>query len=142
MTPDRAPLCETLKRVFVGGLALIAFGVTPAVAGSTEKADFDALSRQGFEHFYSLEYDQAIQDFQKAWEARPDEPKAINHLLEARLFQQLYQYNALDTMLYLKQRFLTSKQDPIEPATKQPLLALAERAMMPSDKRLKSNPKY
>ncbi len=141
MTPYRSPLSETLKSVFFLVLALIAFGVTPAVAGSTEKADFDALSRQGFEHFYSLEYDQAIQDFQKAWEARPDEPKAINHLLEARLFQQLYQYNALDTRLYTKQRFLTSKQVPIEPATKKQLLALAERAMMASDKRLKSNPK-
>src|SRR5260370_19957664 len=100
MTPYRSHLSETLKSVFFLVLALIAFGVTPAVAGSTEKADFDALSRQGFEHFYSLEYDQAIQDFQKAWEARPDEPKAINHLIEALLLPQLYQYNALHTRLY------------------------------------------
>src|SRR5260370_10465067 len=133
MTSYRAPLSETLKSVFFLVLALIAFGVTPAVAGSTEKADFDALSRQGFEHFYSLEYDQAIQDFQKAWEARPDEPKAINHLLEARLFQQLYQYNALVTRLYSKQRFFTSKQFPISPSAKKHLTTLAELAMMSSD---------
>lgn len=141
MRPYRPSLPGPPKYVFFLLLALIALGVTPAVAGTAEKADFDALTRSGFEHFYSLEYDQAIQDFQKALEARPDEPKAINHLLEARLFQQLYRYNALDTRLYTKQRFLTSKQVPIEPATKKQLLTLAERAMAASEKRLKSDPR-
>ena len=141
MTPYRSPLPVPPKRVFFLLFALVALGVTAARGGSAEKPDFDALTRTGFEHFYSLEYDQAIQDFQKAWEARPDEPKAINHLLEARLFQQLYRYNALDTRLYSKQRFLTSKQVPIEPATKKQFFALAQRAIAVSDKRLKSNPR-
>lgn len=105
------------------------------------KADFDALTQSGFEHFYSLEYDQAIRNFQKALEARPDEPKAINHLLEARLFQQLYKYNALDTRLYTKQRFLTSKQVPIEPAVRKQLAELTEQAMAASEKRLRSDPR-
>ena len=111
-------------------------------AGSPgSKSDFDALTQSGFEHFYSLEYDQAIQDFQKAFEARPDEPKAINHLLEARLFQQLYKYNALDTRLYTKQRFLTSKQVPIEQAAKKQLAELTDRAMAASEKRLRNDPR-
>ena len=141
MTPYRSPLPGPLRYAFFLLIALIALGVTPAVAGVIEKADFDALTRSGFEHFYSLEYDLAIRDFQKALEARPDEPKAINHLLEARLFQQLYRYNALDTRLYMKQRFLTSKQVPMDAATKKQLLALAARALTASDKRLKSNPR-
>jgi len=141
MTPYRSLLPGPPKYVFFLVFVLVALGVTPARGGSAEKADFDALTRAGFEHFYILEYDQAIQDFQKALEARPDEPKAINHLLEARLFQQLYRYNALDTRLYTKQRFLSSKQVPIEPATKKQLLALVERAIAASDKRLKSNPR-
>ena len=141
MTPYRSPLPGPLKYAFFLLIAVIALGVTPAVAGEVEKSDFDDLTRSGFEHFYSLEYDQAIRDFQKALEARPDEPKAINHLLEARLFQQLYRYNALDTRLYMKQRFLTSKQVPMDAATKKQLLALANRAMTASDKRLKLNPR-
>jgi tetratricopeptide (TPR) repeat protein len=99
------------------------------------------LTQSGFEHFYSLEYDQAIHDFQKAFEARPDEPKAINHLLEARLFQQLYKYNALDTRLYTKQRFLTSKQVPIGPAAKKQLAELTDQAMAASEKRLRNDPR-
>lgn len=141
MTPYRFPLPRTLKNAVFVVLGVVGLGVTAGFAGSAEKADFDALTRDGFDHFYSLEYDQAIRDFQRAWETRPDEPRAINHLLEARLFQQLYRYNALDTRLYTKQRFLTSKQVPITPSTKKQLLALADQAQAASDKRLRSNPK-
>jgi tetratricopeptide (TPR) repeat protein len=110
-------------------------------AGSPgEKPDYDTLTRDGFQHFYSLQYDEAIRDFQGALEARPDEPRALNHLLEAELFQELYRYNALDTRLYTKQRFLTSKHVPIDPAKKKQLLDLMQRASSASDKRLRVNP--
>lgn len=116
--------------------------MVPVNAGpAPDKPDFDVLTKSGFGHYYSLEYDQAIQDFQRASEVRPDEPKALNHLLEAELFQQLYRYNALDTRLYTKQRFLTSKHVPIDPAVKKRLMDLAQQAIAASDKRLRSNPK-
>ncbi|MBZ5534175.1 MAG: hypothetical protein LAO20_22345 [Acidobacteriia bacterium] len=105
------------------------------------KPDYDALTRSGFEHFYSLEYDQAIRDFKQALEARSDDAKAMNHLLEAVLFQQLHKYNALDTRLYAKQGFVTSKQVPVDAATKKQLMDLADRCMEASEKRLRSNPK-
>jgi tetratricopeptide (TPR) repeat protein len=123
---------------------LIVFATEPALAyaGSrSDKIDFDSLTRSGFDHYYSLEYDQAIRDFQKAWEARPDEPNALNHLLEAKLFQELYRYNALDTRLYTRQRFLTSKHVPIDPEVKNQLLQLVQRALAASDKRLRSDPR-
>ncbi len=119
MTPYRSPFSGPLTATVFSLILLVTLGVTPAGGTSpAEKGNFEALTQSGFEHFYSLEYDQAIGDFQKALEARPDEPKAFNHLLEARLFQQLYKYNALDTRLYTKQRFLTSKQVPIDPAAR------------------------
>src|SRR5262249_5357455 len=142
MTPYRSPRLYPLKSACFGLLALIVFGVTAGKAGSpVEKGDFEVLTQSGFNHFYSLEYDLAIRDFEKALEARPDEPKALNHLLEARLFQQLYKYNALDTRLYTKQRFLTSKQVPIEPATRKQLAELADQAMAASEKRLRKDPR-
>lgn len=142
MTPYHSPLPYPLKSICCCLLILSASGITPGWSKvSHDSADFEALTRSGFEHFYSLEYDQAIQDFQSAREARPDEPAAINHVLEARLFQQLYKYNALDTRLYTKQRFLTSKQVPIDPSIRRQLLGLVDEAVRASDKRLKSNPK-
>ncbi len=115
--------------------------MSPLGAGSApDKPDFDALTKSGFNHYYNLEYDQAIHDFQRAWEARPDDSKALNHLLEAVLFQELYQHNALDTHLYTKQRFLSSKQVPVDPAVKKRIMELVQRAMAASEKRLRSNP--
>src|SRR5215472_15630182 len=142
MRPYRYCFPRVTKNLFFSLVFVSTLGVTPTWAGSPgDKSDFDALTQSGFEHFYSLEYDQAIHDFQKALEARPDEPKAINHLLEARLFQQLYKYNALDTRLYTKQRFLTSKQVPIEPSAKKQLAELTDQAMAASEKRLRNDPR-
>lgn len=103
-------------------------------------ASFEALTRSGFEHYYSLEYDQAVKDFQKALELSPDDPRAYNHLLEALLFRELYQHDALDTSLYLQEGFLNSKQITLEPAVRQQIKDLTDKANSLSEKRLNSNP--
>jgi len=103
-------------------------------------AAIETLTRSGFEHFYSLEYEQAINDFQKAAAASPDDPRVLNHLLEAVLFQTLYRYDALDTSLYTHQRFISSKQAPAEPATRQRIRDLAAQSLALPEKRLKANP--
>lgn len=104
------------------------------------KPNLDALTRSAWEHFYSLEYDQAIHDFETVLNARPDDPVAVNHLLDAVLFSELYRYNALDTRLYSKQGFLTSKQVPLTDEAKKRIKELSDRAMSLSENRLKSNP--
>lgn len=142
MTPYRSPVSEISRNAVFSLFVLILLGAAPVQAGSpADNAEFDALTKSGFDHYYNLEYQQAIRDFQRAWEARPDEPKALNHLLEAELFRELYKNNALDTRLYTKQRFLTSKRVPIDPAVKKQFLEMVQRAMAASDKRLRSDPK-
>jgi tetratricopeptide (TPR) repeat protein len=141
MRPYQRPQFTRPRYTFFLLITVVAFGVTVVQAGSSaDKPDYDALTKSGIRHFYSLQYEEAIRDFQGALEARPDEPRALNHLLEAELFQQLYRYNALDTRLYTKQRFLTSKHVPIDPANKKQLLDLMQRATSASDKRLRANP--
>jgi tetratricopeptide (TPR) repeat protein len=98
------------------------------------------LTRKGWDHFYSLEYEQAINDFQQVVNARPDDASAVNHLLDAILYSELYKYNALDTRLYAKEGFLTSKQVPLSTSTKSLIKELADRAMSLSENRLKSDP--
>jgi tetratricopeptide (TPR) repeat protein len=142
MTPYRSPFSEAFQKTVFSWIVLTALAVVPARASSgADKQDFDALTKSGFSHYYNLEYDQAIRDFQRAWEERPDEPNAINHLLEASLFQELYKHNALDTRLYTKERFLSSKHVPVDPAMKKRFTELFQQAMAASDKRLRSNPK-
>ena len=86
MTPYRSSSQGILKSVFFSLFVLFTLGSISAGGSFPEKDNFDALTQSGLGHYYSLEYDQAIRDFQKALEARPDDAKAINHLLEAELF--------------------------------------------------------
>lgn len=57
----------------------------------------DPLVQSGYDHFYNLEYPQAIQDFQKAVAAAPNDPDRHNHLAQAVLFQLMFRAGALET---------------------------------------------
>ncbi|MGH9521645.1 MAG: hypothetical protein ACRD3E_03835 [Terriglobales bacterium] len=127
-------------------LSLVAFAVTPALAGPAPgiahlhfRPD-DADTRAGFEHFYNLEYDQAIRYFEAAVKSHPGDAFAINHLLGGVMFKELYRIGALDTELYAKNGFLTSKQFPIDPRAKEQILALMDQSLQISEARLKKNP--
>jgi tetratricopeptide (TPR) repeat protein len=139
MTPYRLPRFLSLGNLAFALLFVTALGVN--LSRGAERADFDALTRSGWEHFYSLEYDLALKDFEKALEARPDDAAAVNHVLDAVLYRELYKFNALDTRLYAKQGFIFSKQVSMDSVAKGRIKALSERALSLSDNRLKSNPR-
>jgi tetratricopeptide (TPR) repeat protein len=140
MTPYHCPTAPGLGKSILLVTLVIALGVNPAWGGSGATASAsDALTKSGFEHFYSLEYDQAIQDFQKVVDANPDDPKALNHLIESILFRELYKYDALDTSLYTHESFLNSKQIPLDAKFKNQIIQLTDKALALSEKRLRSN---
>src|SRR5262249_34676102 len=91
MRPYRYSFPQLGKNLLFSFVLLSALGVTPAGAGSpANKGDFEALTHSGLEHFYSLEYDQAIRDFQKALEvasgrAESDQPSAGSPAVPAAL---------------------------------------------------------
>lgn len=141
MTPYRTPVLPSPGNILPVLLLVTTLLVTSGWCASGPKTpDYDALTRKGWDHFYSLEYDQAIDDFQQVVNARPDDASAVNHLLDAILYSELYKYNALDTRLYAKEGFLTSKQVPLSTSTKSHIKELADRAMSLSENRLKSDP--
>ncbi len=100
----------------------------------------DAATRAGFDHFYNLEYEQAIRDLERVVEEHPDDPFAVNHLLSAVLFREFYRTGALDSELYAKNAFLDKKKYPIDPKAQERIKQLTERALVLSEQRLKSNP--
>jgi tetratricopeptide (TPR) repeat protein len=59
----------------------------------------DPVIQKGFDHFYNLEYPQAIAEFQKAIAAAPADPHRHNHLAQAVLFQMMFRAGALETEL-------------------------------------------
>ncbi len=59
----------------------------------------DPLVQEGFEHFYNLEYDEAIDVFRKLIARHPEEPGGYNHLAQAILYREMLRAGALETEL-------------------------------------------
>lgn len=57
----------------------------------------DPVVARGFDHFYNLEYPQAIAAFRRAIEAAPEDAHRHNHLAQAVLFQMMFRAGALET---------------------------------------------
>src|SRR3954468_10046555 len=102
-------------------------------------APLDPDTKVGQEAIYALEYDKAIAAFQVTADRYPNDPFAINHLLQAILLKELFRLNALDTTLYADNGFLTGKALPGDPKVKEQIMSLAQRATDLAEVRLKVN---
>src|SRR5260221_8707050 len=139
--PNLAGKAYTIPAFFFAGIIPAPAAPAWAVAGDGASAGtFEALNRSGLDHYYSLEYDEAIQDFRKAADLYPRDPQVWNHLLEALLFHELYKHDALDTSLYTHRTFLNTKQVPADAATRKQIRDLTEKALALEEKQLKADP--
>src|ERR1700693_6101080 len=73
-----------------------AAGSAPA-STAVASPEHDALVDAAFEHFYNLDYDRAIQEFEKALDRHPTDPSAVNHLLSTILMRELYRMGAMNS---------------------------------------------
>jgi tetratricopeptide (TPR) repeat protein len=82
-------------------LALSLLNITPLAAASSRAARqfSDPLVQNGFDHFYNVEYPEAIAVFKKAVEAAPNDPDRYNHLAEAVLFGMMHRVGALESQM-------------------------------------------
>jgi len=113
----------------------------PPVARAVPAIEREPLVRQGFDHFYSLEYDRAIRSFEAAARKYPDDPFAVNYLLSAVIFKELYRIGALDSEMYANNNFADRPPaKKIDPAVKARIYELIEQATKLSEARLKVNP--
>jgi tetratricopeptide (TPR) repeat protein len=133
-------------RLFVCGYALLALtGVGWAAAENlpvhTNPLNRDPLVREAFEHFYNLDYPGAVERFERFHAAHPGDPQATALLLNAKLFQELYRLDLLDTTFYANDGFLTGRHATEEdPKTRDSILSLADEAIHEADWRLARNP--
>lgn len=145
MTPYRLHPGQRLLLAVLVGL-LVSVGVTP-VAGSAKKAASaetgvppqDAITRTAFDHYYNLDYDVAVADFERALQAHPEDPLAVNHLLSAVLYRELYRVGALDTGLYSGNSFITKKKFVFDPKVREQVGLLTEHALQIAEARLRAN---
>ena len=67
--------------------------LVPPLAAQTD------LVARGYDHFYNLEYPEAIADFERAIALHPNDPELHNHLAQAIVFQEMYRDGALESEL-------------------------------------------
>ena len=114
---------------------------TPSTAPVPTRMDNDANTRKGFDHFYSLEYDKSIHEFELAQQAHPEDPFAVNHTLAAVIFKELYRIGALDTEAYAADNFLTKKPaEPLDPTLHDRVMQLVNLSLSLSQAQLDKNP--
>src|SRR5215472_6280855 len=103
-------------------------------------ADDDPIAR-GFDHFYNLEYDQALAIFQQAAAQSPDHPDVHNHIAETLLFREMFRDGSLESELVSGDNsFLRRPKLNPSAETERQFLAEVNRALDLCGSRLKQNP--
>lgn len=80
---------------------MIGAAILIALSALLVQADELKLS-PAFEHFYNLEYDQAIPLLREECNQRPNDPSAHNHLATAILYREMFKVGALESELVSK----------------------------------------
>jgi hypothetical protein len=137
----RLPL-RTLRFCFFLPLATLV-ALAQQVVNNSEALSYrphDPLNQTAFNHFYNLDYDHAVQEFEQILQRHADDPFAVNHLLSAVLFRDLYRMGALNSGEYANDSFIHMSHRPPDPKAQDQIKDLVHRAMGLEEKRLKTNP--
>jgi tetratricopeptide (TPR) repeat protein len=101
----------------------------------------DPLNRAAFDHFYNLDYDRSVQEFDQVLQRHPDDPFAVNHYLTAVLFRELYRMGSLNTGEYANDTFIQAAHRPADPKVKQQIQDLVQRALRLEEQSLNADSK-
>jgi tetratricopeptide (TPR) repeat protein len=115
--------------------------ITTSAGVDTDPLNADPLVRQAYQRFYILDYDGALSRFEKVQAKNPDNPLAVDYVLNAVLFRELYRLDLLDTTFYAHDGFLTGKHAvTADPAVVKQVNSLFSNAIELSEQRLSKNP--
>jgi len=101
----------------------------------------NSLVDEGYEHFYNLEYPQALADFDQAIARDPNNPDLHNHAAETVVFGEMFRDGALESELVTGNNSLLrrAKLNP-SPATEKRFLGEIQKALDLEQARLRRNP--
>ncbi len=109
-------------------------------AGTAALRPPDPLNQAAFEHYYNLDHDAAIQDFEKIAARHPNDPFALNHLLSAIQMRELYRMGAMNSGEYSNDNFIGQAHRPADPAQKERIKQLVQQAEKLENAELARNP--
>ncbi|MGA9356393.1 MAG: hypothetical protein WBV46_22085 [Terriglobales bacterium] len=120
-------------------MTLVTLGHSAGPAdGSIRPAD--PLNQAAYEHFYNLDLDAAIHDFEAIVARHPGDPFAINHLLSTLLVRELYRMGAINTGEYTNDSFIGLAHRPADPVQKERIKQLEQQAAKIENAELDRNP--
>jgi hypothetical protein len=128
--------------LFLLTVALPTFAAVQAPNGT----DTDALNlapevQAAYQHFYDLDYDTAQILFEKIAAQHPNDPMAVDYVLNNAVFRELYRLDLLDTTLYVQDGFLSGKHPVVEDMHARARIdELYQHALDLSNRRLAANP--
>ena len=100
----------------------------------------DPLLDAAFDHFYNMDYDRSIQEFEKLSDRHPNDPSGANHLLTTVLMRELYRMGAMNTGEYANDSFIGQAHRSADPKVKERIKQLVERAEGLEEQELKADP--
>jgi hypothetical protein len=125
----------------IGILWLAMAGAAWAAGVDTNPMNYDPQVRAAFKDFYNLDYTGAVELFGRYHGEHPGDPQATAYLLNAIIFEELYNEDLLDTTFYANDGFLTGRHATEEdPKKRDQIFALADEAVSEADWRLKQDP--
>jgi len=113
----------------------------PDAVQHTDPLNLDPVVRDGYDHFYILDFEGALSRFESVLKEHPQEPMAYGYVQMATVFRELYHQDLLDTTYYAHDSFLTSKREvPVAAATRQRIEFLTNAGIKLCDDRLRTDP--
>ena len=79
-------------------IASFLFATTTILLPSVAAAEETSVEA-GYQHFYNLEYDQALTIFRANAIKNPNSPEALNHVAQTILYREMFRTGALETQM-------------------------------------------
>jgi tetratricopeptide (TPR) repeat protein len=125
----------------IGILWLALAGAAWAAGVDTNPMNYDPQVRAAYKDFYNLDYAGAVGLLERYHGEHKGDPQATAYLVDALVFQELYNEDLLDTTFYANDGFLTGRHATEEDEKKRDqIFALADEAVEEADWRLSRNP--
>lgn len=113
-----------------------------AFAGSASGAEQGDYLAKGNEHYFNLEYDEAIAAYLKVLEKRPNDPHIYNHLATSILYKELLRLGLLETSAFKGDNdFLKQEKPQPDPKLKDRFYDYLRAGRAIAEKKLEASPK-
>jgi tetratricopeptide (TPR) repeat protein len=118
-------------------LGIVLLAVPAALAGSLHET---VASQPGFEHFYNLDYDEALASFSAQAAQTPVSADVYNHIAQTILYKQMYRSGLLSSDFIGGTKFMRTPKMPFSAEDDKEFHDALNRAISLSQERIAVNP--